>query len=315
MKNTLSILDLFSGMGGFSYGFASSGFDVTGIDINKTAAETYKILTGGNALVRNLYMDQVNGNYTGVIGGPPCRPWSTVNLHRRGGNHRDYNLVNVFFDTVLRIRPLFFIMENVPAIRNDPVIAESIVRMENAGYSVSSEMYRYSDFGAPVARKRFFISGMLGSENTIFDNISRKRRDYRTVRDAIWYLRNEPENSLPGHEWPHMKTIEKYKKYYITGKFGWRQLAWDSPAPSFGNIMKTYTLHPDHGIDSDDPRVISVLEALRIMGFDGYPFPHGVGRGIRYQMIVDSVSPVFSKIVGGIMHEIVSSTAGITEKQ
>lgn len=315
MKNRLNILDLFSGMGGFSYGFASAGFDVTGIDINKTAVETYKSLTGGNAMVRDIYLEPVSGDYTGIIGGPPCRPWSTVNLHRRRYEHRDYGLVNMFFNTVLRIRPSFFIMENVPAIRHDPIIEKSMMRMENAGYSIMTEMYRYSDFGAPVARKRFFISGMLNNENIIFDKVNSKKGGYSTVKEAIWRLRNKPENSILGHDWPYMKTIEKYKKYYLTGKFGWNQLEWGSPAPSFGNVMKTYTLHPDHGVDSNDPRVISVLEALRIMGFDKYPFSVNAGRGIRYQMIVDSVSPVFSKVIGQVMYEIIRDQIEIAERQ
>lgn len=314
MKNGLKILDLFSGMGGFSYGFASTGFDVTGIDIDKTTVETYRALTGGEGMVRNLYSEPISGNYTGIIGGPPCRPWSTVNLHRRGNHHIDYGLVNVFYDTVLRLKPQFFVMENVPAIRHDAIIEKSITKMENAGYSVSTGMYRYSDFGAAVARKRFFISGMMDGENTIFDKMNREKRGYHTVKDAIWYLKDKPENSIPGHDWPHLKTIEKYKKYYTTGKFGWNQLSWNKSAPSFGNVMKTYTLHPDHGIDSHEPRVISVLEALRIMGFEGYPFPRDAGRGIRYQMIVDSVSPVFSKIIGQVIYEIIRDRIGIVEK-
>ncbi len=315
MRSDIKILDMFSGMGGFSYGFRSAGFDVTGIDIDKTAVETYKTLTGGNAVVMNLNSETVSGNYAGIIGGPPCRPWSTVNLHRRGTKHRDYGLVNVFFNTVLRLRPRFFIMENVPAIRHDPVIESSIIKMKNAGYSVCTEMYKYSDFGAAIARKRFFISGIMGGENTIFYNVNRRKRKNLTVRDAIWYLRDEPENGIMGHEWPHLKTIEKYRKYYRTGKFGWRQLKWNEPAPSFGNVMKTYTLHPDHGIDSDTPRVISVLEALRIMGFETYPFPSYAGKGERYQMIVDSVSPVFSKIIGQVMYDIITGEIGIAEKQ
>ena len=43
------------------------------------------------------------------------------------------------------------------------------------------------------------------------------------------------------------------------------------------------------------PRVISVREALLLMGFSkAFRFPEGLGLAARYQMAVDSVSPVFS---------------------
>ena len=303
MPDIMKVLDLFSGMGGFSYGFKNAGFKVTGIDISEEAVNTYKKLTGGTGRVLNLYREHITDDeYTGIIGGPPCRPWSTVNLHKRGINHNDYGLVNVFFNTVSDLKPEFFIMENVPAIRNDPVIERSIKNIKNSGYSISTGMYTYSEFGAAVARKRFFISGTFNEENRILAELDKRKKDGLILRNVIWKLRNKTENSIPGHEWPNLKTIKKYRKYYLHGKYGWRQLSWDSPAPSFGNVMKTYTLHPDFGIDSNNPRVISVLEALRIMGFKGYPFNSGIGKGKRYQMVVDSVSPVFSKIIADVVY-------------
>lgn len=303
MQRGLSVLDLFSGMGGFSHGFKKLGFEVTGIDTSETAVETYKNYTKGKGHEIDLYDEEVEGDYTGIIGGPPCRPWSTVNLHRRKLDHKDYGLVNVFFKTILRLNPQFFIMENVPAIKSDPVIKRSIKDMELAGYKVLDNLYTYSMFGAPVARRRFFIAGIRAEKNIIFYKLEEKMRKESTVWDAISKFRDEPENTLIDHEWPHLRTIKNYKKYYISGKYGWHQLDWKSPAPSFGNVMKTYTLHPDFGIDSEEPRVISVLEALRIMGFKGNPFPKDTGKGKRYQMIVDSVSPVFSKVLAEAVYE------------
>ena len=305
MHTSLKVLDLFSGMGGFSYGFKKAGFEVTGLDSNVTATETYRKLTNGNGSTVDLYRESVGGNYAGIIGGPPCKPWSTVNLHRRKSQHKDYELVNVFFQTVKTIQPEFFIMENVPAIKNDPVIHDAIAKMEHTGYRVVTGLYKYSDFGAAVARKRFFIAGIMGRENEIFHELEKKRKLEMTVFDAIWKFRKEPENALTDHEWPHLKTIRNYGKYYESGKYGWHQLVWKKPAPSFGNVMKTYTLHPEFGINSKEPRVISVLESLRIMGFDGNPFPKGTAKGKRYQMIVDSVSPIFSNVFAETVYECI----------
>jgi site-specific DNA-cytosine methylase len=58
--------------------------------------------------------------------------------------------------------------------------------------------------------------------------------------------------------------------------------------------MKTYTLHPSSW-NGAPPRVISIREALLIMGFDReFSFPEKMSMDSRYQMVADSVSPVFS---------------------
>ena len=68
--------------------------------------------------------------------------------------------------------------------------------------------------------------------------------------------------------------------------------------------MKTYILHPK-GFKSKNPRVISVKEALLIMGFDDeFKFPDGLGVGNRYQMTVDSVSPIFSKVIAKVIKQL-----------
>ena len=90
----------------------------------------------------------------------------------------------------------------------------------------------------------------------------------------------------------------KYAEKYRTGMYGWRILNWDEPAPSFGNVMKTYILPPQSDPLDPNVRVLSVLEVSRIMGFNhGFHFPSGMGVGERYQMLVDSVSPVFSEVL------------------
>ena len=75
-------------------------------------------------------------------------------------------------------------------------------------------------------------------------------------------------------------------------------LDWNKPAPSFGNVMKTYILHPDSNPELPTARVVSVFEVSRIMGFNhGFEFPSNFGMGERYQMLVDSVSPIFSNVL------------------
>ena len=117
---TFKVLDLFSGMGGFSYGFANEGFKTTGVDIKEVAGISYKKLTRGDFILSDLRYDLINDKeYDIIIGGPPCRPWSSINITKRGTEHPDYTLVLRFLAHINYHRPKLFIMENVPPLAND----------------------------------------------------------------------------------------------------------------------------------------------------------------------------------------------------
>lgn len=310
--NKFRLLDLFSGMGGMSAGFARNGFLVNGIDLEQSAVDSYKKLTNGTGLTADIRNDSISGDYDVIAGGPPCRPWSTVNLTRRHERHRDYDLVQKFFSIITDKMPQIFIMENVPAIKNDPVLLNTIKNTMGYGYSIKEELIRYSDFGAATARKRFFVIGVRGDNNSVFENIKKRMAPARTVSDVIWQYRHKEMGEEPDHVWPHLKTISRYADKYMTGKYGWRWLKWGTPAPSFGNVMKTYTLHPDEPPESKKARVISVLEALRIMGFDDFVFPDHIPMGRRYQMVVDSISPVFSAVLADVVSDVLRETRSVT---
>lgn len=287
------VLDLFCGAGGLSSGFNSRGFNVTAVDINPAAPRIFEENHLGTVFTRDLSKEFVNGGYDAVIGGPPCRPWSSINTRLRAANHPDFSLLSRFFSHVKKNRPTVFLLENVPPAK---LFADRRAsRLKASGYRFETRLVRYSDFGAPTSRGRMIMFGTKrGDPADFFDLLETKRRASRTVREAIGRLARTPEGKVRDHVYPKLKTIEKYRGYYATGKFGWYILDWNLPAPSFGNVVKTYTMHPS-GWRRRPPRVISVKEALLLMGFaDAFHFPEGLGLSERYQMVVDSVSPVFS---------------------
>jgi site-specific DNA-cytosine methylase len=69
-------------------------------------------------------------------------------------------------------------------------------------------------------------------------------------------------------------------------------------------VTKTYIVHPQ-GFKGKSTRVISVREAMSIMGFDlDFKFPENTAIRERYQMTVDSVSPVFSYVAALVMKDM-----------
>lgn len=298
-------------MGGFSYGFTNNGFKATGVDIKEEAKVSYKELTRGDFILSDLHSELIQDNeYDVIIGGPPCRPWSSINITRRGQNHPDYSLVSKFLSHIKYHKPKIFIMENVPPLSNDLTLINLISSTKAMGYSVDKVKVTYSHFGASVKRTRLIILGILDYDvgNFLLQLKSFERKP-RTVRDSISSLKGKEYGNDPDHVWPNLKTIRKYQKYYETGKYGWRILKWDEPAPSFGNVMKTYTLHPDSSFENAYVRPISIAEAARIMGFnESFQFPEGIPMSKRYQMIVDSVSPIFSDILAQIALNILKGS-------
>jgi len=305
----MRILDLFCGAGGLSLGFRKEGFNLTGVDISWHAEETFRANGLGEFTRVDLSAHTVEGDFDIILGGPPCKPWSSVNIVKRREKHRDYRLISSFFRHVECIRPAAFMVENVPPLRSDEILRRHIRRVRRRGYSVSSEVVRYSDYGAATSRRRLIVVGMRdGRAKSFFSELAAYRCAPMTVRDAIWNLRDRRRGEIRDHLWPRLKTIERYMKYYERNKYGWYILEWDKPAPSFGNIMKTYILHPD-AFNGGETRVISVKEALMIMGFDeDFHFPEHIGLTARYQMVADAVSPVFSQVAAKVFRSILSQS-------
>jgi len=301
--NQWQVLDLFCGAGGLSDGFNRMRFEITGVDNSDLAGKTYELNTHHKFIRADLSKEFISGgSYDVIIGGPPCKPWSSINVTRRGKLHRDYPLLSRYFMQVEQYQPEIFILENVRPLANDITLKRWIRKLKmRLGYSIASSVIRYSDYGASTRRGRLIVVGMLhGNAKRFFQELEKSKSQPATVKHAIWTLRNKDKGEVPDHIWPELKTIDKYRKYYETGKFGWYILKWNESAPSFGNIMKTYILHPD-AFNGKPTRVISVKEALLIMGYSKeFHFPEEAGIGARYQMVVDSVSPVFSRLLARV---------------
>ncbi len=334
----MKVLDLFCGAGGLASGFAKAGFEVNGVDINPYVVEIFSLNNIGNVQIADLSKDQpeiedrpvpedtnqitkvrgqgehislppqdlstISQEFDLIIGGPPCKPWSSVNLTRREDKHPDFFLIPRFFDYVKHYKPPMFLLENVPPAKK--IVTAYLEDLEDLGYSVDLQLVRYSDYGASIARHRIIAIGIQGGEAAdFFQGLLAYRTGAKTVKDAIGYLSSRQKGEIQDHDYPNFQTIEKYRKYYETGKYGWYKLEWEKPAPSFGNVTKTYILHPSSWNNGTPPRVISVKEALLLMGFDReFHFPQGMGMGIRYQMVTDAVSPVFAYAAACAVKEI-----------
>jgi len=163
------VLSLFSGAGGFSYGFAQAGLKpVYGAEIDRDACATYEANVGG--ICHPLDISQADPSFFqntikarepfAVIGGPPCQGFSTAGA-RETHDPRNRLIIN-YFNIVERVRPRWFIFENVEGLLTSGhgAAVSSLVReFIRIGYSVRLHKVNLAAYGVPQTRKRVFIIG------------------------------------------------------------------------------------------------------------------------------------------------------------
>lgn len=307
----MRVLDLFCGAGGLSQGFRDEGFSITGVDNNPYSREIFLENRIGEFIEIDLVKESIGDTFDVIVGGPPCRPWSCINLQKRGSVHQDYILLDRFFEHIVARKPRAFLLENVLPLGQDARFQELVRSTAHEGYTIEFRTVRYSDYGATTRRQRLIAVGFRDfglSTREFFERLDQMRKPPLTVGQAIKRYEDLESNGYPDHEWPNLTTIDKYQEYYDSGKYGWCRLEYGDVAPSFGNIMKTYILHPLAGKNGYPLRVISVREALEIMGFPGsFKFPSGMGMSMKYQMVANSVSPVVAGKMARVIRYMLQS--------
>jgi DNA (cytosine-5)-methyltransferase 1 len=122
-----SVVDLFAGAGGLSYGFQQTGrFTVkAAFENNINAQTTYR----ENHQDTEIYSDVCDADYSAltkkfgqidvVIGGPPCQGFSNANRQKNHAISQNNTLVKQFVRAVVELNPYAFVMENVGMLRSD----------------------------------------------------------------------------------------------------------------------------------------------------------------------------------------------------
>lgn len=176
MKPT--VIDLFAGVGGLSLGFEMAGFEVVlANEFDPSIAEAYKKNRPDTKMIvediTKLPVDKTFGPYEGkvtaVIGGPPCQGFSQKGSRKSINDPRNF-LFRYYFEVVKRVRPKYFVIENVPNLltTEEGYFKDEIVELfSGIDYAVSCGILCAADFGIPQDRHRTCILGKLGAAGPI----------------------------------------------------------------------------------------------------------------------------------------------------
>lgn len=201
-KKIYKLVDLFAGCGGLSLGLEQAGFTPWFVnEIENQFAQTYKVNHNlsdehyyiGDIAKLNEHLDNYKEMFkdiTLVCGGPPCQGFSMANRQRILDDPRN-NLYKQYLIFLSKVRPKFFIMENVKGMMNkkDEII-QNFKEYLGEDYLYDYALLKAQDFGVPQNRERFIIIGnrMGISPKDIFEEIYKQKREAFVLRDALYGL-------------------------------------------------------------------------------------------------------------------------------
>lgn len=132
-----------------------------------------------------------------VVGGPPCQGFS--NLGKRVVRDPRNALWRRYVETLARVRPLVFVMENVSDFVRSGQLRDLKRETHKSGrlsdYRLEVAVLNAADFGSPQLRKRAVIIGSLRDLSPLGHPVPDSHWNVtpRTVRDAIGDLPLDPD--------------------------------------------------------------------------------------------------------------------------
>jgi DNA (cytosine-5)-methyltransferase 1 len=181
IQNEPSVIDLFSGAGGFSLGFRMAGFkEELALEIDKWASDTLRFNYPNLKVIQDdirkyQASEEINTICSSkpdmIIGGPPCQGFSIAGPAQKDPKDPRNSLFIDYARWVEVLSPKVFIMENVKGLlsRNN-ASGERVIEIikktfENLGYSVEIWVLNAAEYGVPQVRERIFVVGnRLGIE-------------------------------------------------------------------------------------------------------------------------------------------------------
>jgi DNA (cytosine-5)-methyltransferase 1 len=181
-SNGLNVFGTFICGGGSTMGYKLAGFNhLGGVEIDPKIADVYKT----NHKPKHLFNEDIREfnkrmdlpkelyNLDLLDGSPPCSTFSMAGSREKGwGKEKVFregqamqtldDLVFVYCDTIIKLQPKVFLLENVKGIiqGNAKSYSKKIVqKMTSAGYTVQVFLLNAASMGVPQKRERVFFIG------------------------------------------------------------------------------------------------------------------------------------------------------------
>jgi len=182
--NKIQVLDLFSGIGGFSLGLERAGFETVAFcEIDKYCRlvlqkhwKDIKIYSDVREITRQQYEQDGLELPEIITGGFPCQPFSVAG--RQKGSRDNRYLWPEMFRIIKEFKPRWIIAENVRGIINiqDGVVFEGVhADLESQNYETQTFIIPAAGVGAPHRRDRVWV--VANSRRTIRGEQSSRNKE------------------------------------------------------------------------------------------------------------------------------------------
>ena len=185
----LKLLDLFSGIGGFSLGLESTGYfeTIAFVEKDKFCQQVLK-KNFKDIPIESEVRDVKGDRYAAdiVCGGFPCQPFSVAG--KRKGTDDDRYLWDETIRIVRECKPRWFIGENVEGIINiqeGMVLRQVCDDLEKEGFEVQCVVIPASGIGAWHQRKRVWIIAQNPNNSRCKDRTKQHRRQQTQSKERI----------------------------------------------------------------------------------------------------------------------------------
>lgn len=323
---TLTVVELFAGIGGFRIGFDRAGGFKTiySNDFDSWCKKTFDNYFGEGSLdLRDIQKVDASEipDCDVLTAGFPCQPFSKI-----GKLHGFADARGTLFWDVLRIlkakQPKAFVLENVANLmKHDKGYTFERIRdgLENElGYQVYYHILNTKDYGLPQDRKRIYMVGFKDGADFKFPEpieLKTKVGDILEKDDVhdFYYMSQTYMDGLVKHRERHeskghgfgyrVLDLDGISTTCVVGNMGReRNLVLDKPRPN--SVNRIGSILNDKGI-----RKLTVREYARLQGFpDDYQFPDKVT--VAYKQIGNAVSvPVAEAVARELKKSLLTTSA------
>ncbi len=296
----MKAIDLFSGCGGLSLGFQNAGFEiVAAFDKWKEACTVYS--ANFNHPIFEIDLSNIENisqfkewNPDIIIGGPPCQDFSSAGKRDETLGRAD--LTVSYAKIISRVKPEWFVMENVERIQRSRVLQEAVSALKESGYGLSSTVLDACFCGVPQIRKRFILVGHLYSEDGFFNDILAK---------------NQSTSPMTIHEYMGEKL--DFEFYYRHPRSYARRAIFSiyEPSPTIRGVNrpvpKNYRRHEGDLCDPNEVRPLTTLERSYIQTFPEN-FKWFGTKTCMEQMIGNAVPVKLSEYIANCLLEYIGSS-------
>lgn len=345
----LKAVDFFCGAGGMSLGLAMAGIDVlAGIDVDEECGRTYRANIPGAEFIWGDVSQLAPADLESKLGihsddpnlvlaaCSPCQHYSQIRTDKTKSKP-SARLLHEFQKFVVHFRPGLVVIENVPRLAKEAVLAEFLDTLAGQGYKFAGKVLNASDYGVPQNRMRYLLiaSRIAGDVSlplpsgsrapTVHDFIGRPAgfksipAGHRDDSDFQHTTATLEENNLlrismtppdggqrsAWAEHPRLQ-LDAYRNRPEIFRDSYGRMYWDRPAPTittkFLSISNGRFGHPS------EARGLSVREGATLQGFPKSfkfhaPSLHGLARQIG-----NAVPPPLAQRLG--VHLVQLASAG-----